>query len=188
MKRTFNGALAAVVALAALTLAAPAFAQNTGGRTDGPEGSEIGHGGYTSAGGGKFSLALNWGASIQENAPLSGAVARAPLFVGVTGSYWADELLILELSGQYLFNNNRVNLLVGPKARTGFYPISLYIAFKAGAIFIPNVGLRFGISPEIGADVLIRSKATLGLGYAPDFAIGGNGTNHRIFMTVGYRF
>lgn len=179
---------AAAAALAVLALAPLAAAQSTGGRTDGPEGAEVGHGGYTSQGGGKFSLALNWGASIQETQPLSGAGGTAPLFVGVTGAYWADDLFLLEVSGQYLLNNGRVNLLVGPKARTGFYPISLYIALKAGAILIPNAGLRFGLSPEIGADVLVRRKVMLGLGYAPDFAIGGNGTNHRIFLNLGYRF
>ena len=179
---------AAAAALAVVSLASAAFAQNTGGRTDGAEGSEVGQGGYTSAGGGKFSLSLNWGASIQESQPLSGTGGTAPLFVGLTGGYWLDEQFVLELSGQYLLNNGRVNLLVGPKARTGFYPISLYVGLKAGAIFIPNAGLRFGLSPEVGADILIRRKFIMGLGYAPDFAIGYGNTNHRIFMNIGYKF
>jgi hypothetical protein len=171
-----------------LALAPLAAAQNTGGRTDGPEGSELGQGGYTSEGGGKFSLGLQWGASLQETQPLSGAGGTAPLFVGVTGAYWADDILLLEMAGQYLLNNNRVNLMVGPKVRTGFWPISLYLGLKAGAILIPNAGLRFGLSPEVGADILIRRKAMLGLGYAADFAIGGTGTNHRIYMSFGWRF
>lgn len=179
---------AAAATLAVLAFAPLSLAQNTGGRTDGPEGSELGHGGYSSQGGGKFSLSLNWGASMQETQPLSGAGGTAPLFVGLTGGYWLDDLFVMEVSGAYLFNNNRVNLLMGPKARTGFYPISLYIGLKAGAILIPNGGLRFGLSPEVGADIVIRRKFLLGLGYAADFAIGGTGTNHRVFMNVGYRF
>jgi hypothetical protein len=131
---------------------------------------------------------LNWGASIQESPPLSGLVPGAPLFVGLTGAFWADELLILELSGAYLLNNGRVNILVGPKVRTGFYPISLYAALKAGAVIIPTLGPRFAITPEVGADLLVRRKIILGLGYAPDIAFGGNGINHRIFMNIGYKF
>lgn len=179
---------AAAAAFAVLAMAPFAAAQNTGGRTDGAEGSEIGHGGYSSPGGGRFSLALNWGASVQDNEPLSGARGSAPLFVGLTGAFWADDLFLLEASAQYLLNNNRLNFLVGPKVRTGFWPISLYAGLKAGAILIPNAGLRFGLSPEIGADILLRRKVMLGLGYAADFAIAGNGTNHRIFLNLGYRF
>lgn len=180
----FKGvAFAAAISVAC---ASSAFAQNTGGRTDGPEGSEIGQGGYTSAGGDRFSLALNWGASVQDAQPL--IPNSAPLFVGVTGSWWADQILLLEISGQYLANNNRVNLLVGPKVRTGFWPVSLYAALKAGIIVIPSAGVRFGLAPEIGADLLIKRKVTLGLGYAPDIAIGGAPVNHRIFMSIGYLF
>ncbi|MFL5321176.1 MAG: hypothetical protein ACJ790_16065 [Myxococcaceae bacterium] len=173
--------------LCSLLGASAAFAQNTGGRTDGPEGSEIGHGGYSSASGDRFSLALNWGASVQESQPLT--PTSAPLFVGVTASWWADQILVLDLQGQYLFNNSRVNVFVGPRVRTGFYPISLYLALHAGPIIIPGLGVRFGVSPEIGADLLIKRHVTLGLGYAPDLAIGGDAAfNHRIFMNVGYRF
>lgn len=173
--------------VAAVCLSSQAFAQNTGGRTDGPEGSEVGHGGYTSASGGHFSLQLNWGASVQESQPLR--PGNAPLFVGVTGSWWADQILMLDLSAQYLFNNGRLNFLVGPKIRTGFYPISLYLGLKAGAIIVPNLGLRFGISPEVGADLLVKRSVILGLGYAPDIAFGGDAAlNHRIFMNIGYRF
>src|SRR6476619_921154 len=102
-------------ALAVCSLAATsAMAQgSTGGRTDGPEGSEIGHGGYTSASGDKFSLALNWGASVQESQPLT--PTQAPLFVGITASWWSDQIWLLDLSAQYLFNNQRVNIFVGPR-------------------------------------------------------------------------
>src|SRR4051794_29239578 len=114
-----NGIRAASVAVVLCSLtASSAFAQNTGGRTDGPEGSEYGHGGYSSASNDRFPLSVSWGASVQESQPLG--PSDAPLFVGVTASWWADELWLFDLQAQYLINNHRVNAYVGPKLRTGF--------------------------------------------------------------------
>ena len=74
------------------------------------------------------------------------------------------------------------------------YPLSLHAGLKAGPIFIPEVGVRFGLSPQVGADLLVgnREDIILGLAYAldiplPAWADGRNNT-HRVFMNLGYRF
>src|SRR6266849_4177515 len=66
-----------VIALAMLGLATDVFAQSRG-RTDGPEGSEYGKGGYNRLGGAQqFSLALDWGAAIESDNTYTGS----PLFL-----------------------------------------------------------------------------------------------------------
>ncbi|MFN7131334.1 MAG: hypothetical protein ACK4N5_04585, partial [Myxococcales bacterium] len=75
---------ASLLALCA-TLAFPAasFAQDRG-RTDGPEGSEYGKGGYDKPSGGRFSLSLDWGGAL-SSAPLTSA--GAPIFVGINAGW-----------------------------------------------------------------------------------------------------
>ncbi len=172
----------------ALLLPALALAQETGASTQGPEGSEYGKGGYVSAGGGRnFSLELAWGASFQDQAPLGGTLG-VPLFAGLTASFWASDWFLLDLSTAYLANNGRFQVLVGPRFRTPIYPVSFSAGLQAGPIIAPAVGLRFGLSPNVRGDLILGDRFLLGLGYALDLALGGDGTAHRLFMTLGYRF
>jgi hypothetical protein len=176
------------VAVVALCASTAAFAQARG-RTDGPEGSEYGKGGYQAAGGGKFSLALDWGAALDaDGAGVGGARAGPPLFLGGTASYWADEWFVMDLSASYLFSSGKTNLLIGPRLRTGYFPVSASLGLQAGMIWIPDTGVRFGLSPSLGADVLISDKLLLGLALAVDLPLGGGGAAWRPHMTVGYRF
>jgi hypothetical protein len=161
------------------------------GRTDSPEGSEYGKGGYRPAGSGtRFSLEANWGAAIESNGegfPTDGT----PLFVGGTASYWNTDWFLIDLSGAYIFTSKKGEILVGPRFRSMGYPISFSFAAKAGPIFIPNLGTRFGVSPQVGADVFMESRLILGLSYAPDIALGSGasgGVTHRISLNIGYRF
>lgn len=183
--RTLASALACLACLGASSLS---LAQERG-RTDGPEGSEYGKGGYVRSSGSRaFSLQLDWGASLQERGALGGVDTGAPLFGGVTASFWGDEWFLIEASGAYLVNNGRVNVLVGPRFRAPLHPVGLSAGLQAGAVVIPDHGLRFALSPKVGADLLIDNRYLLGLTYAFDLAFGGNGTAHRFFLSLGYRF
>jgi len=175
--------------LALLLLALPlAASAQPRGRTDGPEGSEYGTGGYSRSSEGHFSLEANWGASLIDD-QYTRDFDGAPLFVGLTASYWGDDWYQMDLSGAYLFNDGRFNLLAGPRFRTTGYPVSFHLGLKAGAIFIPDTTVRFGLSPQVGADVLFANDHVLaGLAYAVDVPVGGGGVANRIFMNVGYRF
>ncbi|MGA9523719.1 MAG: hypothetical protein WBV82_19820, partial [Myxococcaceae bacterium] len=93
----------------------------------------------------------------------------------------------------YSFVSNRANLFLGPRFRTGFYPVSLNLGVQAGPVFIPDEGVRFGLSPQIGVDSVLSDHYVVGLHYAADIAFAadtsfGEQLNHRIFMSVGYRF
>jgi hypothetical protein len=113
-----------------------------------------------------------------------------PLFVGATASVWGDDWYQLDFSGAYVLNDGRVNLLVGPRFRTYGFPVSLNAGLKAGAILIPDTGLRFALSPQAGVDLLFggQERFLLGLGYALDIPVGSGGITNRLFMNIGYRF
>lgn len=165
------------------------------GRTDGPEGSEYGKGGYSTArGDGPFSLQLEWGAAVTEG--VSERHDGPPLYTGLTLTFWGEEWLGLDLSGTYLFDGQRLNVVAGPRFRTWGYSVSLHLSLKAGVINIPDEELsgdgtvRFGLVPEVGGDFYIDEGQHLwvGLAYSPDIPIGGGEVSHRIGMNVGYRW
>jgi hypothetical protein len=175
---------AGAVALVVLGSSASGFAQSRG-RTDGPEGSEYGKGGYSSLGSGYFSLAVDWGTSIESDSNYSGT----RMFVGGTLSYWGTDWFLVDLSGAYLFSSKKYDVLLGPRFRTATWPVSFNVGFKAGAIVLPDNQVRFGIAPQAGFDLLVERHLILGISYAPDIPLGdGGGVAHRIFMTIGYRF
>ncbi len=170
--------------LLSLLAGAVSYAQERG-RTDGPEGSEYGKGGYQRPSGalGRFSLGLDFGAAA-SNAP--SASLGVPLLVGLTASGWFDDWFVLDAGAIYNFNQSRVQVSVGPRFRTIFWPVSLYAGVKAGPVFGPS-GIRFAISPVVGADMVVGEHLVAGLAYAYDIVFGEDDT-HRAFMTIGYRF
>jgi hypothetical protein len=162
------------------------------GRTDGPEGSEVGHGGYSRPSNyGSFSAQLDWGAAILDN----GATYGAPIQIGGTLSFWQDDWFLLDLSGEYLDRGKRFDLLVGPRFRTPFWPVAFSLGFKAGPtwLFDPagnaSAVVRFAVSPQIGADLMLYHGLIAGLTYALDIPISDtNLMAHRVFLNLGYRF
>ncbi|WP_309893136.1 hypothetical protein [Archangium sp.] len=177
------------VALAAAVVAPLSAGAQPRGRTDGPEGSEYGKGGYSRSSDSRFSLELNWGAAFAARISELESQAGPPLFVGATASLWGADWYQFDFSGAYVLHNGQVNVLVGPRFRTYGAPVSLYAGFKAGAFFVPDEGLRFGLSPQAGVDMfLANERVVLGLGYALDIPIARRGLTNRLFMNVGYRF
>ena len=182
---------AASLAAAVMMAPSPARAQQRG-RTDGPEGSEYGKGGYSRSSDSRFSLEFNWGAAFAADAT---TVRRGsvPLFLGGTASLWGAEWYQFDLSGAYVMQNGQWSVLAGPRFRTYGFPVSFNVGLKAGGFFIPDTGLRFGLSPQVGVDLFAANeRLVLGLGYALDVPIVGSGDfrgiMNRLFMNIGYRF
>lgn len=175
------------LSLLAVLVGSWALAQERG-RTDGPEGSEYGKGGYSRASSGRFSFQLNFGAALGENNYLSG-VGRVPLMAGLTATFWGDEWIVVDLDGIYNFQQSRIHALIGPRFRTGFWPVSLWAGLKAGPTITAGEGVRFSLTPTVGADMMVGDHLLAGLGYAFDIQFGASAySTHRIFMSVGYRF
>ncbi|MBI5542354.1 MAG: hypothetical protein HY901_00580 [Deltaproteobacteria bacterium] len=188
MTGTREKRLSWLTAIMVVSCCAPALAQDRG-RTDGPEGSEYGKGGYSRPGADKVSVAVNWGASIAKGS------CAPPVLLGATLAYWMDDWFQVELSAGYLFQNRSLDLLVGPRLRTTLQPIGISIGLKGGTILVPyrddghaRYEPRFAVSPQAGLDLLVSSKLILDLTYAADVDVGERALSHRIFMTTGYRF
>lgn len=185
MKRTklWGGALLCAV----LALPAAAHAQERG-RTDGPEGSEVGKGGYEEPSGlSRYSVSAEWGAAVLGDSP----TYDAPIFVGLTGTWWLEDYLLFDLTGLYVFRDGRYGGLAGPRFRVelGGMPVALSAGVRAGAMQIPLTGLRFVVSPVAGAEAMMQRRNILfGLFYAPDIPVGGGSVNHRLYISLGYRF
>lgn len=130
---------------------------------------------------------LDLGASIADRGPLAGLDEGPPLYLGVTAGYAPWRWLLLEASGGWLANDGSLAALAGPRLRTGYYPISASLALKAGAVFL-QTGVRFDLSPEVGAELRIGGRGLLGLGYAVDFVVGDPVLYHRVFLRGGYWF
>jgi hypothetical protein len=187
MRRSNLLKLALIAATVPLLLPLSAEAQRRG-RTDGPPGSHIGAGGYDPAGFHRYSVEFQFGAAVSERPPLSGRDAGPPLSLGLGVAFWGDDWIRMDVSGHYLMNNGHLELLVGPRFQSGFWPVSASAGLKAGLIWIPDVGPRFGVSPQVGAEVLVGDRILLGIGYALDIPVGEPGVTHRPYMNFGYRF
>jgi hypothetical protein len=177
----------AVIPVLVALLAFPSLAQERG-RTDGPEGSEIGKGGYESSFGGKWSLALDFGASVRTSAPLSGVPLGLPLYFGATATFWLTDWVQLDAHGAYAFDSGRVLALVGPRFRTPTWPVSGSLGLRPGIITEPNVGLRFGLSPVASVDLILARHVLVGLQGSVDLPIAGGSPGLRLGLNAGWRF
>ncbi|MFN0062383.1 MAG: hypothetical protein ACKVPX_07685 [Myxococcaceae bacterium] len=183
LTRRLTRSAARTLFLAASLLAAGVMAQERG-RTDGPEGSEIGKGGYQRLNASRFSLNLNWGAAL-DFSPIGGT----PMFVGLDFAWWGDEWYQIELGADYIFNSQRVDIQVGPRFRTPFFPVSFSGALKAGAVIFAPVGaVRFLLTPEVGVDLMIVNHVIVGIAYGLDIPLGGGSLVNKVFLNIGYRF
>jgi hypothetical protein len=175
--------------LAASLFALPALAE---GRTDGAEGSEVGHGGYTSSTMGRFSLVADFGGAIATTGPLLG-IQGAPLYVGGTASLWFADWFKLDLLGNWVFNAQRLNVLLGPRFSTPTWPVSFGGALHAGIMYDSGGSVRFGLSPELSAEMLFARHFLAGLKVALDIPIGAASFARadlvtRIGIHLGWRF
>ncbi len=180
-----------VAGLLPLIVPVAAEAQSRG-RTDGPPGSHIGAGGYEAAGFYRYSAEMQFGAALSERPALSGRDDGPPLSFGAAFSFWGDDWVRLDLSAHHLFHNSQTFFLVGPRFQTGFWPVSASAGVKGGLAIVPDFGIRFAISPQVGAEMLIGDRLVLGLGYALDIPVDTRDStvvlSHRPHMNMGFRF
>ena len=184
------GTSALAVCLSVLAIAAAPCVAQESGRTDGPEGSEYGKGGYSSPGGARdFSLSLQFGGALQSDQS-DGARYGAPLFGGITATFWPSDWVVFDLSGAYVASGRRYNGLAGPRFRVPFfYPMALSAGFQAGVMVLKDAGVRFGVSPNAMLDFEVTRRVLVGLGYALDVPVSdGAGVVQRVFLSMGYRF
>jgi|SoiMethySBSTD1v2_1073268.scaffolds.fasta_scaffold190147_3 hypothetical protein len=157
------------------------------GTTQGPEGSEIGKGGYVSGPGGLggFSLTADGGGAIR----IKGSQFSPPLYAGLTASYWEANFYRIDLSGFYVPDPKLWGVLLGPSFHTTTWPIAFSAGFQAG-LHIPNQGaVNFIISPRVGMDWITESHFQLGVFANFDINLADfDFSIVRVGLSIGWRF
>ncbi|MCL2625915.1 MAG: hypothetical protein FWD46_03730 [Cystobacterineae bacterium] len=176
------------VVLLGMLGATEGLAQRQGGRTDGPENSEWGHGGYSRSTVGYFSVAVDWGANF---AVKKSTASGTPLYVGGTGSYWITDWALMGVHLNYAFNTERFMALIGPTFRTDTWIMSFHASCKAGLAHDGrDKNSRFAISPQLGVDMVIIRHLLIGLLGVWDLPIGKGKmpSQIRVGLNLGWRF
>lgn len=163
-----------------------ALAQDRG-RTDGPEGSEIGKGGYVSGPGqlGGFSLTLDGGGAITQK----GGQFSPPLYAGLTASYWDADFYRIDLSGFYIPDPKIWGALIGPSFHTTTWPVAFSVGFQGGLHIFNQGPVNFIISPRIGMDWITQSHFQLGVFANWDINLADfDRSIIRVGLSIGWRF
>lgn len=177
------------LALLGAVVSTAAWGQETGGRTDGPEGSEVGHGGYVELRPReRFALSVDWGGTVVGNENVTTSAST----VGATASFLPDDWLALDLSGEYLFDRDGVEILGGPRFILPGYPVGFSAGLKAGTLIwtppLQNTQGYFTLSPQAGLDLNVFDHVPMSLSYALDIPFGADEVINRFFVSVGYKF
>ena len=154
----------ALIALLALAVGAQAA---TPGRTDGPEGSEYGKGGYHyKAQYGRFYTEGFLGAAMMES---EDSDTETNLITGLNAGYMVEEWLAFQVGFARILEQN-INLYAGG-VRSAYVsrPFNYYFSLDA-ELYSPEIGdTHFGIVPGVGAEVILSDRVRAGLRFQRDF-------------------
>ena len=175
-------------AAAAATLwAASAFAADPSpGRTDGPEGSEIGKGGYPYAGiAGAFSVAPILGAAMVE----SDRDSETDLMYGLNVGWRTEDWLGVHASYAFILDQQTNLFGVGVRNILEYEPFNYHLSLDA-ELYSPSEGdTNFGLAPGVGAEVLLNDNLSLGLQYQRDFIFSDESIGiNRFTARMAFRF
>lgn len=162
----------AIVSLA-VTATCAAAAEPPTGRTDGPEGSEVGRGGYAGYGTpGHIFIEPFFGAASVDIDPEGtvGNESQTDLLYGVNVGYMMEEWLGIQVGYGTIAGDEKTSLYsAGIRNVLQNEPFNWYMRLDA-ELFSPDVGdSHFGIVPGVGAEVIISDRLRAGLQYQRDF-------------------
>ena len=169
-----------------LSLPALSFAE-TPGRTDGPEKSEYGKGGYPfGARVGRFYVTPAFGSGFFDTPQKRDETG---LLYGLDLGYEVDEWVGLQ--GGYHYLTDRAMSLFGLGSRFTYrqLPFAWHVSAQAG-LYVPRAGARnFGLAPGAGVDVVLHERVQVGLNYCHDFIFSDVRSHlNRVYATVGFYF
>ena len=155
-----------------LVVAAAGAGADEPGRTDGPEGSEYGKGGYNFLGGdGSLYLEGYFGAAQVDIKPEGAGdnSSQTDLHFGLNVGYQFDYWLSFRAGFGHI-TEQKINLYsAGVRGSYDQEPINYFLSLDA-EIFAPDVGdSRFGIVPGVGVEAVISDHLSVGLSYQHDF-------------------
>ncbi len=176
-------------AAAAATLwAASAFAADPSpGRTDGPEGSEIGKGGYRFAGTpGVWFVEPFLGAAMVES---EGSETETDLMYGLNVGWRREDWLGVHAGYAFIQDQETSLFSAGVRNIFEYDPFNYHLSLDA-ELYAPSEGdTNFGIAPGVGAEVLLTDHLSLGLQYQRDFIFSDDSIGiNRFTARVAFRF
>ena len=166
----------AIILIALLALTTRAYADAGQGRTDGPEGSEYGQGGYAHGGQyGRFYVEGFMGSATVEFeegklSPIRSS--RTDILAGFNAGYMIEDWLGFQL-GYGRISDQDINLYSGGiRSAYSTEPFNYYFSLDA-ELYAPSVGKNhFGIVPGVGAEVILHQNMRVGLRFQRDFIFG----------------
>ena len=155
----------ALIALLALAVGAQAA---TPGRTDGPEGSEYGKGGYWHK--------TQYGLFYTEGFLGAATVKRSDdsdsdtdLISGLNVGYMIEEWLAFQFGFARILEQNISLYSSGIRSAYIYRPFNYYFSLDAELYSPESDDTRFGIAPGVGAEVMLSDRLRVGLRYQRDF-------------------
>lgn len=144
------------------------------GRTDGPEGSEYGSGGYWRyRTGGRFFVEGYFGAAavdIEYDDAAAGFEAT-DLLGGVDLGYMVEDWLAFQLGYGHIADQGTDLFSLGMRSQYNLEPFSYYLSLGA-ELYAPDAGdNQFGVVPGVGAEMLLGERVRVGLAYQHDFIL-----------------
>ena len=157
------------------------------GRTDGPEQSEFGKGGYPF--GGKLNrvyLNAAFGSGFFQTPGLGNT--RTGFLFGADVGYEMDQWLGIQAGYAYLSDRDLSIFSIGSRFAYTFEPFSYHVSLDAG-LYSPETGERnFGLAPGAGIDIIVSDRVRLGLDYKHDFIFTDNQTTDMDRVYAGLKF
>lgn len=162
----------AIITIAMFGLATAVFAGNTG-RTDGPEGSEYGHGGYHhgSQYGRFYTEGFVGAATVDFEAEgIDGtSFAETNIIVGINAGHMIEDWLAFQL-GFGRISDQAINLYSGGvRSSYATEPLNYYFSLDAELYSPSGDDDHFGIVPGVGVEVILSDRLQVGLRYQYDF-------------------
>jgi hypothetical protein len=159
----------------------------TPGRTDGPEKSEYGKGGYPFGGSvGRFYVTPAFGSGFFDTPQKKDETG---LLYGLDLGYEMDEWVSLQ--GSYYYLTDRATSLfgIGSRFTVRRLPFAYHVSVQAG-LYAPRAGTRdFGLAPGAGIDVVLHERVQVGLNYRHDVIFSDvRARLDRVYATVGIYF
>ena len=174
-----------IVAGCLALLSMPLVARESG-RTDGPEGSEVGAGGYAYGGpAGRFYVNPSFGSGI-FNGKTNGN--GAGLLYSLNLGYEREGWLAIEGGYSYLSDRTMSIYSLGSRLDYNADPFVYYFSLQAG-LYKPEDGESdFGLAPGAGIDIILNDRIRLGLNYKRDFIFSDGNTTKIDRPCVGLKF
>lgn len=158
-----------------LTLFFTGWAPAQTGRTDGPEESEFGQGGYLFAGpASQFYLNTAFGSAFFKTPGLGNT--QTGFLYGLDLGFEMDQWLGVQVGYAYLADRDMSIFSLGSRFVYTFEPFVYHLSLDAG-LYDPKTGSQnFGLAPGTGIDIRVNDRVRLGLDYKHDFIFTDNMT------------